>query len=56
MSFLWKLFERQSGITQMKKGYSDPSTEMVQAALKGDTDELLAIMFCPMEDDSQENQ
>lgn len=53
MSFLWKLFERQSGITEMKKGYSDPATEMVQAALLGDTDKVLAILFSANDEESE---
>ena len=54
MSFLSKLFERQSGIRKMKKGYSDPGAEIVQAALTGDTDEVLAIMFAPQFEEPQE--
>lgn len=56
MSFLSKLFERQSGLTAMQKGYSEPGAEIVQAALTGDTDEVLAIMFAPQYNEKDSDQ
>lgn len=45
---LFKAMSREAGMETAKKGWTDPAAEMINAVGNEDTDEILAIMACPV--------